>query len=422
MSFPLISTGASFAFAGAVSGWGGGFESSCNRVLGNQQSGLTGALFGGLVGSLAGGGNPLFGLAGAGIGGLLERSFSRRNNCCQGNHHHQNHHHCGSYPSQYGGSFGGQQFGGFQCSPNFGNQYGGGFGQYGGGFGGQQFGGVPFNANTVNWGPMAGFGNQFPGGAPGGAAGYYAGGGGFGAQGGGFGTQFPGGGSPFGGQWGQQWGGGSGCFSPGQNFNFGNQCCPSQCCPGQRPPDGQLKQEGGEGKPIEYKTSGGYTIKVDKHTITVTDPKGKNTVEHWGDPHENLNGKHLKDWEGKQRSIILEDGTKITMTAQGPQGVTESMSIYDGRQNVQIDNNNNKITHRSLNQYDTMKREYQQYDGETSIFRTNNRTGVATYSNIYNQDSAFNVTRSYQQLGTTGGYANPKQVNDLYDDPRLAHT
>jgi hypothetical protein len=22
---------------------------------------------------------------------------------------------------------------------------------------------------------------------------------------------------------------------------------------------------------------------------------------HWGDPHENLNGKHIKDWEGKQK-------------------------------------------------------------------------------------------------------------------------
>ena len=21
---------------------------------------------------------------------------------------------------------------------------------------------------------------------------------------------------------------------------------------------------------------------------------------HWGDPHENLNGKHLKDWQGKK--------------------------------------------------------------------------------------------------------------------------
>jgi hypothetical protein len=173
---------------------------------------------------------------------------------------------------------------------------------------------------------------------------------------------------------------------------------------------------------MEYKTSGGYTIKVDKHTITITDPKGKNKVEHWGDPHENLNGKHIKDWEGKQRTIILEDGTKITMTAQGPQGVTESTSIYDGRQNVQINNNTNQVTHHSMNPRDTARRERNQYDGETSIFATNNRTGVATYSNIYTQDSSFNITGSYQQLGRTGGYANPNNTRDFYDDPRLGHT
>ena len=32
----------------------------------------------------------------------------------------------------------------------------------------------------------------------------------------------------------------------------------------------------------------------------------KNKVEHWGDPHEYLNGKHLKDWEGKMLDILEE--------------------------------------------------------------------------------------------------------------------
>jgi len=30
----------------------------------------------------------------------------------------------------------------------------------------------------------------------------------------------------------------------------------------------------------------------------------KNKVEHWGDPHEYLNGKHIKDWEGKMLDIL----------------------------------------------------------------------------------------------------------------------
>lgn len=30
----------------------------------------------------------------------------------------------------------------------------------------------------------------------------------------------------------------------------------------------------------------------------------KNKVEHWGDPHEYLNGKHLKDWQDKQKFFL----------------------------------------------------------------------------------------------------------------------
>jgi hypothetical protein len=33
----------------------------------------------------------------------------------------------------------------------------------------------------------------------------------------------------------------------------------------------------------------------------IKDPNGKNTVQHWGDPHENLNGKHIKDWQGSKQ-------------------------------------------------------------------------------------------------------------------------
>jgi hypothetical protein len=37
---------------------------------------------------------------------------------------------------------------------------------------------------------------------------------------------------------------------------------------------------------------------------------GKNKVVHWGDPHENLNGKHLKDWKGKY-VLFQGDGFEI---------------------------------------------------------------------------------------------------------------
>ncbi len=180
---------------------------------------------------------------------------------------------------------------------------------------------------------------------------------------------------------------------------------------------GELCQEGGKGKPIEYTTSGGYTVEVDKHTIKITDPCG-NELKHWGDPHENLNGTHIKDWEGKQRSILLDDGTKISMSATGPHGVTETMSIYDGNQNVQIDNRKNEVTHHSFNPWDTHLREVRQHDGETAVFRPT-RDGGAEYYNVYTEDKDFNVTRLHDALGRIGGNG---RVHDLYDDPRLSKT
>lgn len=235
---------------------------------------------------------------------------------------------------------------------------------------------------------------------------------------------------------------GAGCYPPSHGHHFGgnhmggygcppqygchhgrpSHCPPSRCCPPRhcRGNEGQLQQKG-KGKPISYTTSGGYQVTVDKHTISVKDPSGKNVLKHWGDPHENLNGKHLKDWQSKQRTVVLGDGTKITMSADGPKGVTLNTSIYDGRQNVQINNKENEIRHHSFNPYDTQFREMNQYDGETALFRTG-RNGAGIYNNIYNEDKNFNVSSLYQQIGRTGGYFNPGKVYDFFEDPTHART
>lgn len=352
--------------------WGGNFTGCCQRTLGAQRSGMTGALLGGLVGTIAGCGNPLTGLLGAGIGGLLGSIFGGNNHNHHGCHSPQ---HCGagSYPPPCGGGFGGIQYGGYGCPPNYGSPYGGGYG--GGGF------------------PGGGYGNGYGNGS------YCPS----------YPQQFPGGCSPWGGQYQQQWGGGNCCPNPSQNFNYGNQC-PPQCCPGQRPGQGgELNQEG-KGKPIEYKTSGGYTVKIDKHTITITDPTGKNTQETWGDPHQKVNGKNIGDWQGKQRTIVLGDGTKITMSANSPTGVVNSTSIYDGRINVQVENASNTVSHMSMNPRDTAYREQSQHDGDTALFITNPRTGVANFNEIYRQDQNFNITNQYRQVAQTGGYADPNGV------------
>jgi hypothetical protein len=187
-----------------------------------------------------------------------------------------------------------------------------------------------------------------------------------------------------------------------------------QCGGGQA--QGQLQQKG-KGKPIAYTTRGGYKVSVNKHKVSVKDPNG-NEVKHWGDPHENLNGKHLKDWKGKQRTMVLGDGTKITMSADGPKGVTKHTSIYDGGQNVQIQNAKNQIEHHSMNGMDTLMRELSQHDGETAAF-TSNQQGDAMYYNMYNEAADGTFTRDFDWLGqaSQGG-----PVHDMYDDPRLKNT
>lgn len=181
---------------------------------------------------------------------------------------------------------------------------------------------------------------------------------------------------------------------------------------------GQLTQEG-KGKPIGYTTSGGYKVNVNGHTVTITDPTGKNTVKHWGDPHENVNGKTIKDWEGKDRTLVLGDGTKITMNADGPQGVINNTSIYDGNQAIQINNKNNEITGVSFNPYQTAMMEAYQPDGETSYVGPN-RKGDFIYKNIYTQDQNLGIQSNNKLLAKSeNSFWTGRRTHDYYNDPRL---
>lgn len=191
---------------------------------------------------------------------------------------------------------------------------------------------------------------------------------------------------------------------------------------------GRMSPGGGNGQPIQWDSSGGYTLKIDLHTVTITDPLGRNTVQHWGDPHENLNGKHIKDWggaaawDGARRTILLGDGSKVTMTSTAAHGVVLETSIYDGAQELHIVNSTNTVRYHGIDPVGTRCRETRQHDGETASFSTDNGSGVATYRNVYNEDAGFHRIEGETPLGTTGGFANPNQVNDLFDDPRLGHT
>lgn len=194
-------------------------------------------------------------------------------------------------------------------------------------------------------------------------------------------------------------------------------CQPQQCCPQQGMNWGGTLCQDGNGKPATYTTSGGYTITMNGDKTTILDPQG-NKVEHSGDPHEYVNGKHIKDWDEKTRTLILGDGTKVTMNATGPQGVTEHTSIYDGAQNIQFNNKNNTVEHRGFNPYETQYLEANQADGETAWMGTA-RNGDMIYRNIYTQNDNFQVTPRFQDLARShnGGH-----TVDLHNDPRLVFT
>ncbi len=192
---------------------------------------------------------------------------------------------------------------------------------------------------------------------------------------------------------------------------------------------------------IEYVTrSGLWTIMVDKHTVTVTRHRAclSSTVQMWGHPHENFNGKHIKDWLTDRRSLLLDDGTKITMHADGPHGVIHKMSIYDGPNSVEIDNENNLVLHQSTDPAVAQQLDEEEADGETGYanFVPNDSPGAfghMVYRNIYTQDDPGPAPQCLENpadasceevpLGTSGDwYQNPGQINDLYDDTRLGHT
>lgn len=398
-------------------GFGGGLGGCCDGLLGSPgQGALTGGLAGGLTGLLFGGGNPAGALIGGGIGALIGALIGRHNQNHHQGHHHGHHQQCPpQFPPPYGGGYGGPGLGGYGggYGPGFPGQFPGGYGQQQGFYpqGGYQQGYQQgFQAAQYQQGYQQGYQAGMGGGFPGGG--------------------FPGGGFP---QYPPQ-GGYPGCFPPGGGWNNGcrpnNQCFPPQYGTGN--PGGCLEQEG-KGKPINYTTSGGWKVQVNGDKVIITDPTGKQKVEHSGDPHEYVNGKHVKDWEGKQRSILLPDGTKITMSADAPDGLVKKTSIYDGDQNVQIQNEGNKVTSRSFNPYDTRMRESHQYDGETARISYNGEGGI-NYNNLYTQDENFGLRSNHKDIATTTNPrwwqrpfmpfwgAGQQKVHDHYDDPRMAHT
>jgi hypothetical protein len=178
--------------------------------------------------------------------------------------------------------------------------------------------------------------------------------------------------------------------------------------------------------PMVFTTSGCWTVTIDHTTITFTGPSGLNRVETWGDPHENLNGKHIKDWLTRRRTILLPGGAIVTMRATGKQGVVDLVNVYDGPHAREIDNATHTVTSQTDDPLETAALEAAEHDGETARI-TELSDDRVSFDNEYTQEAdedglPLDKVPTPARLGETGGTANPNNVNDFYDDPRLGHT
>jgi len=198
-------------------------------------------------------------------------------------------------------------------------------------------------------------------------------------------------------------------------------------------PSSNLTIENGANGPIFHFTSrNSAKIDIDfTNGITLRSTEYSNfSLEYWGDlevngvrktsaNHENLNGKHLKDRFGSRRTIIFPDGTKITFVAEGEYQRLLFVSIYDGPDIVHINALCEKVEYSNSNFEIATALDNLEADGETATFEIT-ATGLI-YSNIYVENVPGEKISNIYPLGSLL-LANPNQVNDLFDDPRIAHT
>jgi hypothetical protein len=183
-----------------------------------------------------------------------------------------------------------------------------------------------------------------------------------------------------------------------------------------------------------YVTAGGWTFSLNGNgVVTIINPAygvAGTKVEFWGSQiggpevanfgHENMNGKHIKDRVGDQRTVTTLDGAIITMNANPNLG---RVSIYDHDQTHRIDRVGgvNVVTRSCALPF---FEETLEADGEASGFKID----VEGYwwMNLYNQ--------TYGPGGVPGPKvpaivplgqvleSQPNMVNDYYDDLRVGHT
>lgn len=206
-----------------------------------------------------------------------------------------------------------------------------------------------------------------------------------------------------------------------------------ETCKEVKPSSGLTSSEGGL---FVYKSTEGAVIQIKRKSmeallITLSyEPYENFSYEFWGDAdpgnlspasHENLNGKHIKDRFGVNRTVIFPDGTKMTYVSTAPwyMGGITAITIYDGDIVQHLNMTCFKLEYSSSNAAFAKHQDAIQADGETSTFEIT-ETGLNFY-NIYNEDTPGNKVYKRIELGVL--YKNDKtRVDDLFDDERLIHT
>lgn len=185
-----------------------------------------------------------------------------------------------------------------------------------------------------------------------------------------------------------------------------------------------------------YESAGGATIRMvsaGRSNLTILlgyKPYDNFTIEFWGrhaNPgelspthHENLNGKHLKDRFGTNRTVIFPDGTKITLESTGPEsGGIKAITIYDGGIVHHLNMDCGKVEISTFNSLLSKRMDEQQADGETSTFELT--TEGLIYYNVYEEESPCHKVYKRVDMGRLKKEF-PKLIEDLFDDPRLSHT
>lgn len=187
--------------------------------------------------------------------------------------------------------------------------------------------------------------------------------------------------------------------------------------------EGHLTLSGTNNGIFTYLTSGGGKIVMDANAVTFSHKDYPDfTIQFWGTveidnqiylggPHENLNGKHVKDRTGTRRTIIFPDGTKFTMGAESIRGLTNTATIYEGNECHHINLACTTLEYSSQNSPFAKRLDDAETDGETGTFEFT-ATGLL-FLNIYDEEKPGQKVQKRVPIGEI--YTDiPNRVNDYW--------